>query len=481
EYHALVFEKLKTLFMKLQWLIGDTEDEGRRQQIEEGLALVWTALKKHHGLVGKCRILKYTGKLREVKLPYYDMTRPGAKGPMIAFDDDRLREYIQKITNLQQTSKNQIDALLCTSNLNAEFDDAAYRFILNANRSWLRRLESTSQWQAPWDYKALQELALEDRRWLPLCLAHERLIITRARNDITQLELYMAQYPQDHIKVSIRLSEFANFIEGHKGKINDYKTSLRGLDALERNCVNDEVSPSAPFPPSLQLLEWSSNPQQRSCTDDVHLLDEAVRYDSDDRHLQILGMPMESTSGTPTGAGTMPGPVSISPNFPMIGTHLTYGSSTHQHVSTINDVELESPLNPHRNTCDDMIFYGSNARTYRHHDLLQAVVDNIPGVANDMSCAATEQCFDLGHIVELDNVEGCWNPPFDSHCETAVGSSVYDDIGFIDKSNMNLDRDGLRTQHDASFTDHQTTCTFTSADNSASHKRLKPNDGHIKR
>ncbi|TPX40477.1 hypothetical protein SeMB42_g05016 [Synchytrium endobioticum] len=68
-YHSLVFEKLKTLFLKIQHRIMEQRIP---EVLKNGLDSVSPHLLRHQDLERKCRELYAIGKWRELKLPDYD-------------------------------------------------------------------------------------------------------------------------------------------------------------------------------------------------------------------------------------------------------------------------------------------------------------------------------------------------------------------------------------------------------------------------
>ncbi|TPX39795.1 hypothetical protein SeLEV6574_g06977, partial [Synchytrium endobioticum] len=135
-YHALVFEKLKTLFIKLQLLIDDTIDSGMYQSVEMGLKELWRALENHYNLEARYRGPKHHGNPIQLKLPFFDATRPGKiseeltnRRPM-KFDGSKLHGDIQRITRLRQACRNDIELLLSTPNPSRALQRTACMWIL---------------------------------------------------------------------------------------------------------------------------------------------------------------------------------------------------------------------------------------------------------------------------------------------------------------------------------------------------------------
>ncbi|TPX49679.1 hypothetical protein SeLEV6574_g01327 [Synchytrium endobioticum] len=217
-YHALVFERLKTLFIRLQLLAHDGEHEEKDPLLSAGLGMVWSALLKH-----------------------YALESGGRHEPIPSLD--KISSYNRKIAELEQKFKNKIDAIR-TRDHNRQFHSATIRRVLNSEESRFRVLEATKKWSARWDYGVLNQLALENRRWLPLCLAHERLIVARAQYDLARTEVCLIKYRYKG-DASKRLYEYAAFIEDYKRKINACSESLRELGVLERSCRHDEIASSS--------------------------------------------------------------------------------------------------------------------------------------------------------------------------------------------------------------------------------------------
>ncbi|TPX41116.1 hypothetical protein SeLEV6574_g06248 [Synchytrium endobioticum] len=245
-YHALVFEKLKTFFIRIQMLFDDEIFRGREKLLAKALGDVWNALYEQYKFEASYRAKCACTGMVLLKLPHYDPTRPNDIGEYLkessSIGHDLIEQQLQSITALEQACKHGLDDIARLEAQDGRYHGATVRRIVSTKESRFRFLESTKEWNAKWNYRVLNQLALEDRCLLPLCLAHERLIVARAQTDVARMGLYITDYRKgvSNYMVTNRLSEFTAFIECHKRKINEYEKLLEGSGAPERNCVNDE-------------------------------------------------------------------------------------------------------------------------------------------------------------------------------------------------------------------------------------------------
>ncbi|TPX32172.1 hypothetical protein SeMB42_g07646 [Synchytrium endobioticum] len=261
-YHALVFERLKTMFMRLQLLY----------QLQ--LDMVWSALLEHYALALGFQEFSGCDTRKTLKLPPRNTPEQ-----VQSFDRTEVR-YIGIITDLRQKCKDKIDALR-TCDHTSQFQSATRRRIMDSKESRFRVLEETREWTTALNYGALNHLVLDDRRWLPLWLAHEDLILARAQYDVARMELYVIRCQEYVAEVSNRLYEFAVFIEDHKRKINVYSKSSGGLAMLQGSCVDDTVASS-----STEAGEAASPPSSPS----------SMQRSTDGREPQMLDRPSESNT-----------------------------------------------------------------------------------------------------------------------------------------------------------------------------------------
>ncbi|TPX46086.1 hypothetical protein SeMB42_g01213 [Synchytrium endobioticum] len=244
-YHALVFEKLKTLFMKLQFSIADGIYKGN-EEIIAGIKKVWYALEEHYLQESKCRILKYHHELKALERPYYNDLRPEQMWKLvrrrdpIKFNSDYLLKCIHMITQLLQTCNAAIDASVFTSSLGPN---------CYVTTNWLpcRPLVRTDGWTLVWDYCELQDLPLEDCRWLPLLLAHERLIVARAELGVANTMVMMSKgNVVDVAELKGRLAALEAFIKDHKRKICIYEIQLEENEMGFRGLENADGGAGSP-------------------------------------------------------------------------------------------------------------------------------------------------------------------------------------------------------------------------------------------
>ncbi|TPX52738.1 hypothetical protein SeMB42_g01215 [Synchytrium endobioticum] len=121
-YHALVFEKLKTVFIKLQLPCHDGTHKGKDPLRSAGLDMVWNALLKHYALESGYSTLSDHHRKRTLEFP---RESPEQVKP---FDRTEAR-YIRKIANLRQKCKDKIDAM-CRSEPGQRFHAATIRSVL---------------------------------------------------------------------------------------------------------------------------------------------------------------------------------------------------------------------------------------------------------------------------------------------------------------------------------------------------------------
>ncbi|TPX44154.1 hypothetical protein SeLEV6574_g04683 [Synchytrium endobioticum] len=101
------------------------------------------------------------------------------------------------------------------------------RRTLGTERGTLREaLESTDHWSIELTYEQLKKLAITDRRWLPVCIAHEYLIVERAQYDMERLKHYMSHVQSAYedstkARAARRLSLYNALIKVHESKIAD--------------------------------------------------------------------------------------------------------------------------------------------------------------------------------------------------------------------------------------------------------------------
>ncbi|TPX52739.1 hypothetical protein SeMB42_g01216 [Synchytrium endobioticum] len=325
-YHALVFERLKTLFIRLQLLAHDGEHEEKDPLLGARLEMVWSALLKHYALESGYSGPNDHGNTRKIKLPSIDIPEQlPTHGPMKSLKS-QISSYSTKVTQLEQKCRDKIDAM-CRSEPDQRFHAATIRNVLNSEESRFRILEATKEWSTKLNYGALNQLVLEDRRWLPLWLAHEGLILARAQYDVARLKLYMTKCRKYAAKLPNRLYEYAVFIEDHKRKINVYSKSSGGLAMLQGGCVDDTVASSskeagkdgealvrarsAIEPPSAASSSPSPSPGRYSSlgphtlNDRTYVLDTTMVEDSGHRQPQTLNLLGQLDTRPPQHEGSL--------------------------------------------------------------------------------------------------------------------------------------------------------------------------------
>ncbi|TPX43895.1 hypothetical protein SeLEV6574_g04825 [Synchytrium endobioticum] len=232
-YHAYVFETMKSLAMNLQTYIADNAQSNR--VLLDGLAHFWDVLQRQLTLAEEYRV-QSPQNARQLKLPTYVV------GPN---DSDRVENIVrqahctntesiaasmQRIDSLRDCLKVEMTEVGERTHRERTFRGVSGRFLGRQSKSRFSALERTRDWTQAWTYEKLNKVPITELRWLPLRVAHERLIIDRALCDMKRLQFYELYYPMKEGTVSIQLREYEVFIRGHAENIRLYEQTLRGGD-----------------------------------------------------------------------------------------------------------------------------------------------------------------------------------------------------------------------------------------------------------
>ncbi|TPX41239.1 hypothetical protein SeLEV6574_g06186, partial [Synchytrium endobioticum] len=140
--------------------------------------------------------------------------------------DTEIDAYTTNIEKLRLDLQSDMNEIKRRTLANYQYRGITFREILEKDfESRSRALQSTAGWTQRWTYEQLIELPKTDNRLLPVCIAHEELIIDRANHDIIRLQQYRAATfkRSKKTKVDLRLSLYVQFIEDHRKKIELFR------------------------------------------------------------------------------------------------------------------------------------------------------------------------------------------------------------------------------------------------------------------
>ncbi|TPX49582.1 hypothetical protein SeLEV6574_g01387 [Synchytrium endobioticum] len=252
-YHAVLFEKLKNLFMYIHSYVKNKNPE-RRDELLAGLVLVWDFLVVYYILEKRyrqeCRI---PGNCNELELPIYETLPDGFDQQHFYENKDVMsRGYFRRIVELRKHWKTEIAKLQGAYGM-ARFYATDMDEILNI----INRYESfghTNPWSGVWDYEALSQIHPMERDALPIRLAHEYCIVRRARCERARLRKYVPRDASEASEVSRQLSGLEAFIKHHRDLYQGYSQALSGYRETAQQNYNTVNQPNAhggdeSFPP----------------------------------------------------------------------------------------------------------------------------------------------------------------------------------------------------------------------------------------
>ncbi|TPX43041.1 hypothetical protein SeLEV6574_g05276 [Synchytrium endobioticum] len=271
-YHACVFEKLKSFFMNLQTYIAGNAQSNR--VLPGGLTHVWNVLKLQHRLAEQYQFYVNVTNVRRLKLPSY-VSEPDASDRVAKFHRQAsetrsrcIKGYIKRINELRLSLEPLMTAV-GEHHSGRDFRMVTGRILATDTKKRFVALANTIMWTSTWTYATLNEVPITVLRLLPVRIAHERLIIDRARYDMKRLQIFGDDFSKKLDKVSVKLREYEEFIGGHAEKIRLYEQTLRGGDAAGDTIIavpyttNDGIAqahlqhdlPTGQFPINFNVVE----------------------------------------------------------------------------------------------------------------------------------------------------------------------------------------------------------------------------------
>ncbi|TPX43909.1 hypothetical protein SeLEV6574_g04807 [Synchytrium endobioticum] len=232
-YNAYVFETSKSVFMNLQTYIAATNP--RNRVLLDALAHLWEKLRTQGKLAQEYQFhAKVPHNVRPLKLPSY-VAEPSASDRVENIvrkarraKDGDIASYFALINDYRFSFETAITAV-GKHHLDHVFRRVTGRILATDTQKRFEALVNPRKWTRGWTYRKLNDVPITELRWLPVLIAHERLIIARARHDMERLRYFGDDSPEKHSKVSIRRAEYGTFIDCHVKKMRLYEqASLDG-------------------------------------------------------------------------------------------------------------------------------------------------------------------------------------------------------------------------------------------------------------
>ncbi|TPX33783.1 hypothetical protein SeLEV6574_g08348, partial [Synchytrium endobioticum] len=139
--------------------------------------------------------------------------------------EEEIDNYIRSIQKFRCDVQNDMNTI-ATDNNRPQYRGNTRRYCLESDLKVRLSSLQKLRWSERWIYDELIELPKTQIRWVPVCIAHEELIIDRAKYDMKRLQEYCKFYcgiPEINKKAEQRLNSYQEFIDHHEQNIAKYR------------------------------------------------------------------------------------------------------------------------------------------------------------------------------------------------------------------------------------------------------------------
>ncbi|TPX37763.1 hypothetical protein SeLEV6574_g07880 [Synchytrium endobioticum] len=289
-YNECVFETLKSLFMNLHTYAA-ARNPGNPVLLD-AVAHFWDVLQLHFSLAKQYRVPCNAGN-RVLELP---LIVAGPNGISQQCDpethwmgqtikksrrttDYNIAFFISRIDSLRRSLETAITEVRERHLHDNKFRKETGTIMGQGLQSRFKFFQSTKKWTQTWTYRKLKQVSITELRWLPVSIAHERLIIVRCCYDMIRLQFHGGDHPAKEDKLSHRGTQYEKFLNRHKKQIGLYKQALLEGDVVSDTTVSvphttdDAIAPTCQRPTNPNVIERDQSQIQAVSGTTLDMLD----------------------------------------------------------------------------------------------------------------------------------------------------------------------------------------------------------------